>query len=374
MNIAKGFHLAASALALLCTSACADTFVGADRAANETVLFDELWNEVDQHYSFFELRHINWDSLRTVYRPRALAATDDHQLAQVFGQLLRELHDPHVAFTPFGAGSTMRFIARSDTTRTFFSPGNVAEHYMPGQHYSEHDVVRSAMIAPTVGYIHIANFRGDGWAGLVDAALTQLDSAQCIIVDVRDNSGGTYALAVDIAGRFVSQRRVFGFLRFRNGLAHSNFSASVPEVVAPTGTNRLHKPIFLLTNGRTVSSAEVFVLALRSNPHVVVVGDTTAGASGGPTARELANGWIYELSEWIEYTPQHETYEGVGLAPNIVVRPAMSDFVRKIDPVLERALSLATNAAASLDSLHGQTRVPFVPELQRSVGSDGKLR
>lgn len=369
--------------ALLCAlvvsaSACADTFVGADHVANDAVLFEELWSAVDQHYSFFELKQINWDSLRTLYRPRALAAKDDRELSMVFGQLLRELRDPHVAITPFGAGSTMRFIARSDTARTFFSPGNVAERYTPAKRFDERDVVRAGMVTPAVGYIHIANFRAEELATLVDDALQQVDSAKVLIVDVRDNPGGVYALAVDIAGRFTARRRVFGFLRFRNGAGHSDFSAPVPEVVVPTGVRRAPTPIYLLTNARTVSSAEVFTLALRSNPLVTVVGDTTAGASGGPTARELSNGWIFELSEWIEYTPEHQTYEGIGLAPHIVVKPAMNDYMRKVDPVLERALLLAAdasirNTSSIPDTSGARARVPM-SDRSESVGGHGKLR
>jgi C-terminal processing protease CtpA/Prc len=80
---------------------------------------------------------------------------------------------------------------------------------------------------------------------------------------------------------------------------------------------------------------------MRSIPGVTVVGDTTAGASGGPIVRELANGWTYQLSEWIEYTTAYATFEDVGLAPDIVVKASAADMSRGSDPVLERALALA---------------------------------
>jgi C-terminal processing protease CtpA/Prc len=73
----------------------------------------------------------------------------------------------------------------------------------------------------------------------------------------------------------------------------------------------------------------------------MIVGDTTAGATGGPIIRELANGWTYQLSEWIEYTSDRVPFESVGLAPTIVARTTADESARGVDAVLERAMELA---------------------------------
>jgi C-terminal processing protease CtpA/Prc len=97
----------------------------------------------------------------------------------------------------------------------------------------------------------------------------------------------------------------------------------------------------VLANRHSFSSAEDFVLAMRSIPGVVIVGDTTAGATGGPIVRELANGWTYQLSEWIEYTPDRVPFESIGLAPTIVARTTADDASRGVDAVVERAMAVA---------------------------------
>jgi C-terminal processing protease CtpA/Prc len=99
--------------------------------------------------------------------------------------------------------------------------------------------------------------------------------------------------------------------------------------------------VYVLTNRRSVSSAEDFVLAMTSLPSTTVVGDTTAGASGGPIVRDLPNGWTYQLSEWIEYTRDKQTFEGHGLAPTVVVKASVTDLEHSVDAVLEQALTLA---------------------------------
>ena len=81
--------------------------------------------------------------------------------------------------------------------------------------------------------------------------------------------------------------------------------------------------------------------AMHALPTVTVVGDTTAGAAGGPIVRELANGWTYQVSSWIEYGLDRTPFEGVGLAPDVLVKATAADAQRDMDPPLERAVALA---------------------------------
>lgn len=90
-----------------------------------------------------------------------------------------------------------------------------------------------------------------------------------------------------------------------------------------------------------MSCAEDFVLAMRVLPTVTVVGDTTGGGSGGPIVRELPNGWTYQLSEWIEYIPSRQMFEGVGLAPGVVAKATLADAEHGVDAAMERAIALA---------------------------------
>ena len=113
------------------------------------------------------------------------------------------------------------------------------------------------------------------------------------------------------------------------------------ETVTPTGPRQFRGPVFVLSNRRSYSTAENFILAMRSLPNVTVIGDTTAAASGARIVRELANGWTYQLPEWIEYTTDHRAYEGRGLAPDGVVKGTLQDSQRAVDAALERALALA---------------------------------
>lgn len=48
------------------------------------------------------------------------------------------------------------------------------------------------------------------------------------------------------------------------------------------------------------------------------------------------------MSRWIEYTADNQVIEDVGIAPDVFVAAAASDFMQGRDPVLDWALQRAT--------------------------------
>src|SRR5262249_42108292 len=60
--------------------------------------FDAFWSDMDRNYSYFELKRIDWDGLKTKYRPQAMAAGPVAKFVDVLGEMLGELRDGHVRF------------------------------------------------------------------------------------------------------------------------------------------------------------------------------------------------------------------------------------------------------------------------------------
>jgi len=331
-------RMALVVLATTSITACADSVVGNHAATDHASVFDDLWTNVDLHYSFLEYKNIDWAALGAHYRPLAVAAKDDQEFARVIDQMLRELRDPHVALTPGGPSTTRRYVSRFEMTVSAFDAATTVNRYVTAAQTLAEARITYGMLSPDVGYLRISSFTGSGWDGEVDRALEALPAARRLIIDLRGNHGGVSPLAAAVAGRFADRTRTFGYLRLRNGPGHGDFTDFEAETVTPTG-HQFAGPVFVLTDRQVMSSAEQFVLAMRTRPNTIVVGDTTAGASGGPVVRELANGWTYRLSEWIEYTADRRIYEDIGLAPDIVVAPTTGSTQK--DVVLERALAMA---------------------------------
>lgn len=335
------------AATVLAATACADPTLVAPADRSYGALFDQMWHETDLTYSMFAIKHVDWDSVGAVYRPRAVAAQSDFAFARVLSDMLSTLHDRHVSLTPGRGAMPMTYQAASDYQPLDFDSTLVERAYLTrrvGAAALPH--LHAGWLTPTVGYIRFPNFVGNDWGGELDAALDSLQNAKQLVIDVRCNPGGNYELALDLAGRFTDQPLVFGYVRIRNGPKHDDLTNPIEETLRPTGKRKFLGTLYLLTNRRVFSSAENFALALHRLPNVVTVGDTTGGSSGRPVVRELANGWTYELSTWIESTIDHRVIEDVGIAPSLVVPRANTlSAPGKRDAVLDRVLSLTTSGS-----------------------------
>ncbi|HEX6964398.1 MAG TPA: S41 family peptidase [Gemmatimonadaceae bacterium] len=315
--------------------ACAHWVVGPDPSTSSTAIFDNLWSDFDAHYSFFELKGIDWDSLRTVYRPLAEHASDDAELFETLAGMLAELHDVHVSLT--GPDESYHwnppYPDLFDSTIAFTGYVIDARRSPSGHlHYGR------CLIDSTVGFIAIPSFTDVGWSGEIDDVLDSLRDVRALIIDVRGNGGGDTQNAIDIASRFADRERTFASVRYRNGPRHSDFTGNIAENIAPGGARRFTGPVVVLTDRQVFSAAEEFVLAMHALPTVTTLGDTTGGGSGNPLVRELPNGWTYQISQWIEYTPDGKTFEGVGLPPDTAIPIFPEDRNRGIDRQLRGAV------------------------------------
>jgi len=80
------------------------------------------------------------------------------------------------------------------------------------------------------------------------------------------------------------------------------------------------KPTVLLTNKNTVSAAEWFTMALRTQSHVTHIGTTTCGAFSVRITRFMINGWLYSISSERATDMDGKSYEGKGVSPYIVLQ------------------------------------------------------
>jgi carboxyl-terminal processing protease len=127
-----------------------------------------------------------------------------------------------------------------------------------------------------IGYIRIAGFAGEdagekSTAGDFRAALEQLrdEKARGLVLDLRDNGGGSLKSAVDICDMLVPKGEIVT-TRGRDGQILRAFRASGK---APfTGF-----PIAVLVNRRTASASEIVAGCLQDHDRAIVVGERSYG-------------------------------------------------------------------------------------------------
>jgi len=298
--------------------------------------FEFTWSEVDRHYSFFELKSLDWAGIGDFYRPWVTAGTAPDDLFHLLSEMLGRLEDGHVTLqSPFG---TFRYAGWYEPYLRNFDFDHIWYRELDGRGSTASRKIFFGWVRPEIGYIHLPSFRDSGWAGEIDDVLASLIGARALVVDVRDNSGGNDENSERIAGRFTTERRLYRRVQYRNGPEHGDFTPLKDDHLTPRGKAPFTGPVAVLTNRRTFSAGESFVLAMRSIPGTFVVGDTTGGGSGNPLYRELPNGWSLSISRWIEWAPAGTTHEGIGLAPDrhAFIPPPL---VGLTDPILRVAIN-----------------------------------
>jgi hypothetical protein len=322
--------------ALVATS-CVDLLVGGDPDDSPEAVFERVWSDFDRNYSFFEYKGIDWNAVHEKYAPQARAAQSLDALAPIIGAMFTELNDLHVDLT-----TSSKIYPSVDFTavHTFWSPATILKSYVPVSTMTASKNIRYGKLSNDVGWIWIASFAGNGWAGEIDEALDGLAGVTGLVIDVRDNGGGSTDNSEPIAGRFVPERRVSSYYRYRNGPRHSDFTQLYERYVTPA-TRQFTGKIVVLMNRRCASATENFLFDMRANAAITLVGDTSAGAMGNPMTRELPKGWLYRLPQWIEYDANQRILENIGIAPDVVVKLTAADSTAGRDLQLERALALA---------------------------------
>lgn len=151
----------------------------------------------------------------------------------------------------------------------------------------------------TGGYLRVRSFIGPGVVNNVKKALENFRSkkAQAIVLDLRDNPGGSSSTALKISGMFLSAtaesqhspvyriaQKTISYDNFdppvrRAIQADTKFQAVIGRTMLSEETRICDAPVVILANERTASAAEVLAGALRQalDFNVLLIGERSAG-------------------------------------------------------------------------------------------------
>ena len=308
--------------------------VAPDAPARDTMAdFESAWQTVNGVYPYFAFKHINWDSIHTVYRPRALAAKGD-EITDVIFNMLAELRDGHVSIeTPGGSLMTTYHPPRSERDRYRYSPGVVRNYFDRELRLAGNQRVEYGVLPGNIGYIYVATLAKeepvlDGF----DEALAYLRSTRALILDVRHNGGGTDYNSMGIIGRLVTAPI--------DGLPYRSADGTLYQgsPIAPRGPFQYTNRVVLLIDGVCFSACEDFAAMAEHVPTVTAVGDTTAGGSGAPELFTLPSGWRINVST--KFIPRYDgqPIEWNGIVPDVRVVNPEADIRAGRDRQLEAAI------------------------------------
>jgi len=298
--------------------------------------FDTLFTRFNDVYPSFAYKGLDWRAQRAKYRARALRARSQDELIAVLVDMLTPLRDLHVWLVdPRGqVVPTFRPAVRANFERARW------ESAMRDASYLAHSRDFGEGTVGGYAYLYIGAWKDPVSEEALDSALTRLRVAPGLIIDVRNNAGGTDQTALAFASRFTTRAFTASYVEIRTDSLVKDIDMPLARTIGPRGGWQFTRPVVVLSGRGGYSATESFVAAMRTLPQVTVVGDTTGGASGNPAMYSLGNGWRFTVPRWLEFGPDKRPIEGRGVAPHVAMTWDPANYDSGRDPLIDAAVGL----------------------------------
>ncbi|MBP5291044.1 MAG: S41 family peptidase, partial [Lachnospiraceae bacterium] len=192
--------------------------------------------------------------------------------------------------------------------------------------------VKSEMKEDGIGYLKLLEFY-DNSVEKMRTALEELKAAgmSCLVLDLRNNPGGTLESVRGIADFFLSDGLIF-YVQDKNGVKtefHTNPGALWDG------------PTVVLVNGNSASAAEVLTGMLKDHGLATIMGTQTFGKGIMQSVYRLSDRAGLKMTMAHYYTPAGNDIHKIGIEPDIVVEPGDdADKDAQLDAALEEAEKL----------------------------------
>ncbi|MGE5814911.1 MAG: S41 family peptidase [Acidobacteriota bacterium] len=174
-----------------------------------------------------------------------------------------------------------------------------------------------------VGYLDLRSFSGLPEAGETGVAtMNFLANADALIIDLRQNGGGSPAMIGLISGYLFDDVVHLNDFYWRESDETRQFWTSPHVQGRRFGES---KPVYVLTSNRTFSAAEEFTYNLKNLKRATIVGETTGGGAhpGGP--RRINEHFAVWVPAGRAINPITKTdWEGTGIEPHVKVEARLA--------------------------------------------------
>jgi len=189
------------------------------------------------------------------------------------------------------------------------------------------DLIRRTIITSTVegnimdngmGYLKVTEF-SDNTTELVKKELSLFDenNVKKIVIDLRNNGGGTLSAAVDMLNLFVTEGPV----------VYVDYATGKEDIYSSELKEQKYK-IALLINGGSASATEIFAGAVKYKNEGIIIGTQSYGKGIVQSLYQLKNGAgvKFTTAEYfsVDRTPVHKK----GITPDIVIENPTIDLTK----------------------------------------------
>ncbi len=319
----------------VCLTNCNKLLVRGDYQNTPTNCFNLMWKTIDENYSYFDYKGIDWNDVKKRYAPKVNDKISQDSLFRVLSDMLYELRDGHVNLST--AYDRSRNWSWKDDYPINFNGNFVFKQYLK-KDFKITGSLSNQILQDSIGYFYYGSFSNPISNADLDYVMNRFKDTKGLIIDVRNNGGGSMARIFQIMSRFVEKKILVGYAHTKNGKRHNDFSKPIPYYVSPAKKRTPYtKPVVILINRACYSATTHFAAFMSSLPHVTLVGDRTGGGGGLPISADLPNGWQYRFSATYQTTVDGFNFEH-GVAPDIEVTTGPKEELEGKDAIIEKAL------------------------------------
>ena len=278
-------------------------------------LIDSLGHVLYNHYIFPDTAR-KWAAyLEAQYKKGAYAAIKDpNELAIQLWKDLQKIHfDGHlrVMYAPGFAQQLADTSNRAERQRVADSMQLID---MRRQNFA---FTKVEILPGNIGYVKFNGFVGflEEARPTITGAFRFVANTTAVIIDLRDNGGGSPAMVSQIESYFFPVKTHMNDIIVRTSGTEVFWTDP-----AKADSVLLRQPVYILTSRHTFSGAEDFSYGMQTVHRAVIVGDTTGGGAHPVGPVPVALGFVANIPFARSLNPYtHTDWEGTGVIPEIPV-------------------------------------------------------
>ncbi len=286
--------------------------IGTPQPVNIYDLINSIADSLNEHYIFPVKAASISIYLQSQLKKNAYIGLLDNpeKLAEQIGQDINVVHhDPHMRIK-FDPGFVPQEIYKPTSEDI-----KQAKKYWKENNY----MFKKAEVLPgNIGYLSFNLFVEDIESAkpTIAAALKFLVNTTALVIDLRENMGGSPEMVSQIESYFFKEKTHMNDLINRS---NKDTTFLYADPAKSEGLN-LSMPIYILTSKHTFSGAEDFTFGMQIANRAIVVGETTGGGAHPQMPFSVGQGFVVFIPFARSINPVTQTdWEGTGVIPDVKV-------------------------------------------------------
>ena len=197
-----------------------------------------------------------------------------------------------------------------------------------------------------IAYLKINDFEDWKITTIFDSLFATISQTKGLIIDVRDNGGGSGDIGFHILKMLTDKPFSIPTSKRLKYIStpgeEVEWDVDRAEEVTPE-SKYYSKPVILLTGARTFSAGEDFSATFQYMKRGKIIGQPTGGSTGQPVGFDLPGGGHARVCGKRDTYPDGKSFVGIGIIPDIIVKPTIKDLLSGIDAVKDKAIDLLCN-------------------------------